>query len=159
MFEQLLKEAEEEGLEVISWSLQGKTKGLYYNGTIAISESITTTAEKTCVLAEELGHYYTSCGNIIDTSNVNNRKQEIKARRWAVKRIVTLKNIIKAYKAGCRNMYEMAEYLDITEGFLIKAFETYTAIYGKYKKCGNYIVYFDPPGVYKKSEGVWIMDK
>ena len=53
MFEQLLKEAEEEGLEVISWSLQGKTKGLYYNGTIAISESITTTAEKTCVLAED----------------------------------------------------------------------------------------------------------
>lgn len=55
----LLNEAENECIEVIEISFKGKTKGLYYNGTIAISESITTTAEKTCVLAEEFGHYYT----------------------------------------------------------------------------------------------------
>lgn len=149
MFEQLLKEAEEEGLEVISWSLQGKTKGLYYNGTIAISESITTTAEKTCVLAEELGHHYTSYGNILDQKTTSNRKQEVKAKRWAVKRLAPLKSIIKAFEAGCRSMYEMAEHLGVTEEFLTKTFETYNAMYGKYKKCGNYIVYFDPLGVYK----------
>lgn len=152
MFEQLLKEAEEEGLEVISWSLQGKTKGLYYNGTIAISESITTTAEKTCVLAEELGHYYTSCGDIIDQRNTVNKKQEVKARRWAVKRLVTLKNIINAFKAGCRNMYEMAEYLGVTEEFLREAFHNYGQMYGVCKKRGSYTIYFDPPGVYKNTE-------
>jgi len=149
MFEQLLKEAEEEGLEVISWSLQGKTKGLYYNGTIAINKNISTTSEKTCVLAEELGHYYTSCGNIIDTSDTNNRKQEVKARRWAVKRLVTLKRIIQAFEAGCRNMYELAEYIGVTEDFLRSAFATYNAMYGNFKKRGSYVIYFDPPGVYK----------
>ncbi len=152
MFEQLLKEAEEEGLEVISWSLQGKTKGLYYNGTIAISESITTTAEKTCVLAEELGHYYTSCGDIIDTSGVNNRRQEVRARRWAVKRLIPLKSIIQAFEAGCRNMYEAAEYIGVTEEFLRQAFETYRQIYGNFKEYGRYVIYFDPPGVFEWRE-------
>ncbi len=149
MFEQLLKEAEEEGLEVISWSLQGKTKGLYCDGFIVLNKNIPTTSERACILAEELGHYYTSYGDIIDTSITANRKQEIKARRWAAKRLVPLKNIIHAYNAGCRNMHEVAEYIGITEAFLQYAFKTYNAMYGKYKRCGNYIVYFDPPGVYK----------
>src|SRR5690606_29435302 len=111
MYEELLREAEREGVEVISWSLKGNTKGAYYNGVIALNKNISTTSEKTCVLAEELGHHHTSYGNIIDTSKVENRKQEVKARRWAVRRLVTLKNIIKAFEAGCRNMYEMAEYM------------------------------------------------
>ncbi len=149
MYEELLREAEREGVEVISWSLKGNTKGAYYNGVIALNKNISTTSEKTCVLAEELGHHHTSYGNIIDTSKVENRKQEVKARRWAVRRLVTLKNIIKAFEAGCRNMYEMAEYMEVTEEFLKDAFATYNAMYGKCKKRGNYIIYFDPPGVYK----------
>jgi len=149
MYEELLREAEREGVEVISWSLKGNTKGAYYNGVIALNKNISTTSEKTCVLAEELGHHHTSYGNIIDTSKVENRKQEVKARRWAVRRLVTLKNIIKAFEACCRNMYEMAEYMEVTEEFLKDAFATYNAMYGKCKKRGNYIIYFDPPGVYK----------
>jgi len=149
MYEELLREAEREGVEVFSWSLKGNTKGAYYNGVIALNKNISTTSEKTCVLAEELGHHHTSYGNIIDTSKVENRKQEVKARRWAVRRLVTLKNIIKAFEAGCRNMYEMAEYMEVTEEFLKDAFATYNAMYGKCKKRGNYIIYFDPPGVYK----------
>ena len=152
MHRALLHEAEKEGIEVVYLPLRGRIKGLYYNNVIALNKNIDTTAEKTCILAEELGHYYTSCGNIIDTSDTNNRKQEVKARRWAVKRLVPLKKIIQAFEAGCRNMYEMAEYIGVTEDFLKAAFSTYIAIYGKYKKRGNYILYFDPPGVLKMSE-------
>ena len=149
MYEELLREAEREGVEVISWSLKGNTKGAYYNGVIALGKNITTTAEKTCVLAEELGHYYTSYGDIIDTSITANRKQEVKARRWAVKRLAPLKSIIKAFEAGCRSMYEMAEYLGVTEEFLREAFHNYGQMYGVCKKRGSYTIYFDPPGVYK----------
>jgi len=149
MYEELLREAKREGVEVISWSLKGNTKGAYYNGVIALGKNITTTAEKTCVLAEELGHYYTSYGDIIDTSITANRKQEVKARRWAVKRLAPLKSIIKAFEAGCRSMYEMAEYLGVTEEFLREAFHNYGQMYGVCKKRGSYTIYFDPPGVYK----------
>jgi Zn-dependent peptidase ImmA (M78 family) len=149
MFEKLLCEAEKERIEINYLPLRGKTKGLYCDGFIALNKSLTTTPEKTCILAEELGHYYTSYGNIIGLSKTANRKQEIRARRWAVKRLVPLKSIIQAYEAGCRNMFEVAEYIGVTEEFLIRAFEAYNAMYGKYKKYGKYIIYFDPPGVYK----------
>jgi Zn-dependent peptidase ImmA (M78 family) len=149
MYERLLYEAEKKHLEVVYQPLRGKIKGLYCDGVIAINNSISTTSEKICVLAEELGHHYTSYGNILNQKITANRKQEIKARRWAVRRLISLRNLIKAYEAGCRNLYEMAEYLGATEKFLIKIFKTYNAMYGKYKKCGNYTIYFDPPGFYK----------
>jgi len=38
MYEQLLKEAEEEGVEVISWPLKGNVKGLYYDRVIALNK-------------------------------------------------------------------------------------------------------------------------
>ena len=150
MYEMLLYEAEKKYLDVIYLPLQEKTKGLYYDGAIAINKNILTTSERTCVLAEELGHYYTSCGNIIDQKITVNRKQEIKAKRWALKRLVSLKNIIKAYETGCRNMYEIAGYMGVTEEFLRDAFDTYCAMFGKFKRFGKYTIYFDPPGVCKE---------
>ena len=64
-YEALLNEAHQEGLIV-------KEKPLKYNNgrikgkRIAIRQDIATNTEKTCVLAEELGHHHTSVGNIID---------------------------------------------------------------------------------------------
>ena len=55
MYETLAREAENECIEVIEISFKGKIKGLYYNRVIAINKHIETTAEKTCILAEELG--------------------------------------------------------------------------------------------------------
>lgn len=151
MFEQLLKEAEEEGLEVISWSLQGKTKGLYCDGVIALNKSVPSTAEKTCILAEELGHHYTSYGNILDQKTTSNRKQEVKAKRWAVRYLVPFSSIVRAFEAGCKNCSEAADYIGVTEEFLSYAFKAYNNIYGKYKEFGRYVVYLDPPGVYKST--------
>ena len=55
-------------------------KGLYCNGTIALNKDMYIESEKTCVLAEELGHYYTTVGDIMDQTDVSNRKQERRAR-------------------------------------------------------------------------------
>ena len=99
-------------------------KGLYYNGNIAIEKNLTST-EKTCVLAEELGHHYTSVGNILDQQDISNRKQELRARAWAFDECIGLIGIVNAYKAGCQSLYEMAEYLEVTENFLKDALEAY----------------------------------
>lgn len=150
MYEELLREAEREGVEVISWSLKGNTKGAYYNGVIALGKNITTTAEKTCVLAEELGHYYTSCGDILDQKITTNRKQEKKAKKWAVQRLVSLNNLICAFKSGARNKYEVAEFLGITEKFLDITIEVYYRKYGTYKIIDDWIIYFSPFGYLRK---------
>lgn len=55
-------------------------KGLYCDGVIALNSKFKDSAEKACVLAEELGHHYTTVGNILDQSDTNNRKQELRAR-------------------------------------------------------------------------------
>ena len=77
--------------------------------------------KKSCVLAEELGHYFTSAGNILDQTDTVNRRQEYRARLYGYNLQIGLRGIISAHTAGCRNLYEMADYLDITEEYLKEA--------------------------------------
>lgn len=100
--------------------------------------------QKKCVLAEELGHYHTTAGNILDQSNIGNQKQEYRARVWAYNRLIGLSGIINSYKAGCRNLYETAEYLEVTEEFLQEALSYYRQKYGTRKCIDNYVIYFEP---------------
>lgn len=126
-------------------------KGFYVDGNIAIKHDMTTT-EKACVLAEELGHHYTTVGNILDQSKVENRKQERRARLWAYKKMFDLVDLVSAYKYGCRNRYEIAEYLGVTEQFLEEALSTYREKYGLYAKIDNYMICFEPLTVGKLLE-------
>mgnify|MGYP003379396717 FL=1 len=107
-------------------------------------EKIETSAEKSCILAEELGHHYTTVGNILDQSSVSNRKQELRARMWAYNKLIGLIGIIKSYEHGCQSYHEMAEYLDVTEEFLRDALEKYRQKYGVCTTVDNYIIYFEP---------------
>lgn len=118
-------------------------KGLYYNGRIAIKQNMPET-EKACVLAEELGHHYTTVGNILDQSSVSNRKQELRARMWAYNKLIGLMGIIRCYEHGCQSKHEMAEYLEVTEEFLSEALERYHQKYGKFTTVDNYAIYFEP---------------
>lgn len=81
--EKLEQEAFENKVKVHDYFLgEDSLKGIYIDGNIAINTSIRNRTEKTCVLAEELGHHYTSIGNILDMNDVRNRKQERQARLW-----------------------------------------------------------------------------
>lgn len=110
---------------------------------IAIRQDMTETKKK-CVLAEELGHFHTTVGDIMDQSSVCNRKQEHRARLWAYNKLIGLQGIIKAYNAGCQNYHETAEYLDVTEEFLKEAITCYKNQYGSYTKVDNFMVVFEP---------------
>lgn len=118
-------------------------KGRIKGSRIAIQRGLSET-EKKCVLAEELGHHYTTSGDILDQSVVENRKQELLARTWAYNKLIGLLGIVDAYKAGCRNLSEMADHLDVTEEFLDEALERYRSKYGIYTTIDNYIIYFEP---------------
>ena len=143
MYEDLLIEAENEHIEVIEKRFRSKgLKGLYSDGIIAINDSLTN-KDKANVLAEELGHYHRTYGNILDQSIVNNRKEERKARIWAYKKLVGITQLIDAYELGIRNRYELSEYLNVTEDFIEEAINYYHELYGMYVKLDNYAVYFN----------------
>ena len=142
-YEDLLKEADEEGLIVREKDLPGYDGRIYQNR-IAINKNLPTQTDKACVLAEELGHYYTSTGDILDQSDPTHRKQERHARLWGYNRAVGLSGIIQGYKAHCRSRYDLAKFLDVTEEFLDEALACYRNKYGTSVELDGYLIVFEP---------------
>ncbi len=145
-YENLLNECSNLGIkvkEVVLKSSDGRCKG----NRIAINKNLSTQTEKKCVLAEELGHYHTTYGDILDQTKIENIKQEIIARRWGYEKLVGIVDIINAHRNGIRNRYELAEFLDVTEEFLNDAIEYYKCKYGICYKIDTYLIYFEPLGV------------
>ncbi|EHL08795.1 putative toxin-antitoxin system, toxin component [Desulfitobacterium hafniense DP7] len=114
---------------------------------ILIDKAVKARNKKTCVLAEELGHCYTTSGNIMDQADIRNRKQEQRARNWAYEKLIPLQSLVEASREGIRNRYELAEYLDVTEEFLGEALSHYRAKYGLYTTWTSFVIYFEPLGV------------
>lgn len=141
-YEELLLEAETSGIAIKELPLQssdGRIKGKR----IAIRRDIPTLAKKADVLAEELGHYYTSVGRIVEQDSVNARKQERTARLWAYNKRIGLTGILKAFQNHCTSRYEIAEYLGVSEDTLAEALEYYRQIYGEGVMVDNYLVRFE----------------
>lgn len=142
-YEALLVEADNEGLTVKEMPMiynNGRIKG----NRIAIRKDIDTSAEKACILAEELGHHHTSIGDILDLSDAENRKQERQARLWGYNKLVGLSGLIKAYEAGCQDRFEVAEYLGVTDEYLCECLDAYRDKYGVATTVDNYYVMFIP---------------
>lgn len=142
-YEQLLTAADQDGLLVKEKKLT-KHDGLLKGKRIAIRKDIETQAEKSCVLAEEIGHDRTSSGDILDQDNIMKQKQEYRARLYGYNLKIGLTGLIRAYEAGCRNLYEMAEFLDATEEYLREAIRCYRSKYGVCAAIDNYVIYFEP---------------
>lgn len=142
-YEELLTTADNCGLTVKEKPLRAYD-GRINKNRIAIRKDIPTKIEKSCVLAEELGHYYTTTGDILTQESVNDKKQERIARLWAYNKMIGLRGIIAGFEAGCRNRYELAEFLGVTEAFLQDAIDTYKQKYGICTTVDNYVVYFEP---------------
>lgn len=142
-YEELLIHADSENLIVKEKNIPGYG-GRIYKNRIAIHKELESSTEKACVLAEELGHYHTSQGNILDQSDTANRKQELKARLWAYNKQIGLMGLVRAYEHGCMNRYEIAKFLEVSEKFLSDAIECYRKKYGQCVVVDNYIIGFEP---------------
>ena len=143
-FEELEDVAYQDGVDVLNYRFESNNiKGLYCDGVIAIREDMTI-PEKTCALAEELGHHETSVGNILDMSSAANRKQERQARLHGYNRLIGLIGIVHAFNAGCQNKYEIADFLDVTEEYLQECINCYQSKYGICTTVDNYVIYFVP---------------
>lgn len=143
VYEELLTEADGQNLIVREKDIPGYG-GRICGNRIAIRKDIETETEKACVLAEELGHHYTTTGDIMDQADTGNRKQELRAHVWAYNRLIGLQGLIAAHRYGCRSRYEAAEYLEVTEEFLEEAFQYYRNKYGIMYQVDNFVIYFEP---------------
>lgn len=141
-YDALLDEANAEGISVKERPFKtydGRLKGK----DIYLRKDMNTT-EKTCVLAEEMGHHYTTVGNILDMESIQNRKQERQARLHGYNRLIGLAGLIEAYEHGCQNRYEIAEFLEVTDEFLEDCINCYRDKYGIGTTVDNYYIAFIP---------------
>lgn len=142
-YEKLLSQADKLGIKIKEIDFECDKECGYYNNNKILINSRLNEIQKYAVLAEELGHHHKTVGNITDQKKIENRKQELIARRWAYEKLVGIVDLINAYNHGCQNKYEIAKYLNVTEKFLLEALEYYKCKYENGYKIDNYWINFN----------------
>ena len=84
---------------------------------------IETTAQERVHLAHEIGHCETLAFYNAYSPLEIREKQERKADRWAVSKLVPVRELTEALRRGIKEIWDLAEYFDVTEEFMLKAIE------------------------------------
>jgi Zn-dependent peptidase ImmA (M78 family) len=124
---ELYKIAENEGIIIENWDFTPPLEAIYWFESgippiIGVSNHLLTNSTYyRCVLAEELGHYFTTSGTRITNKNMNYRerlhisKVEYKAMKWAAEFLIPIKLLKRAIIWDCNwTHYHLAEYFDVT---------------------------------------------
>lgn len=91
--------------------------GLWLNDLILINSNLSET-RKAEVLFEELAHHKLTYGNILDQSRWINRKFENYARRHGYEAALPIRIIVEAHHYGVSNLYELAQYVQLSEEYI-----------------------------------------
>nr|WP_269835679.1 ImmA/IrrE family metallo-endopeptidase [Staphylococcus pasteuri] len=129
-------------------ALKGNFESFYDNGVILIDKNLPET-RKAEVLYEELAHHKLTYGNILDQSQFNNRKFENYARRHGYESALPLRIIVEAHHYGVSNLYELSEYVQLSEEHVLEILGYYKQKYGIGTHYGDYSITFEPLRVYK----------
>ena len=132
-------------------SLPNGYSGFYKDGVILIDKNLSE-RRKAEVLYEELAHHKLTYGNILDQSKFNNRKFENYARRHGYEAALPLRIIVEAHNYGVSNLYELAEYVQLSEEYIAEILKHYKNKYGIGTHYGEYLITFDPLRVFKYKE-------
>ncbi len=142
-YEELLNDADQIGLDVVEKRFKSDAKGLCKGKKIGIKKDMLN-VEKACILAEEIGHFHKTAGDILNQKNIRNRKQEKLARTWAVNKMIHIDDLFSINLNCCNTSYDIAESLGVTEEFLQEILETFKRKYGLfYHKNGKTITFHD----------------
>ena len=83
------------------------------------------TKDEMILLAHELGHCVTgSFYNRYSDLDIR-EKSEFSADKWAIKKLIPKDELQIAFKQGYTEPWDLAEYFNVTEEFVIKAFNYY----------------------------------
>lgn len=123
--------------------------GVYIDNMILIDQH-RSQHEKHCILAEEIGHYETTYGDITDTSSLPNWKLELIARRWGYEKIVSLDKLIDCFESNYLSIEEVCSHLEVTEEYLLESIRHYHARYGVSIHYNGYEIFFDPLSVVRR---------
>ena len=110
--------AEKENIPVIDFRMKNKAIICKTNKRICIGlnyEKINSVTEEKELLAEELGHYYCNAFYNSSSSPSSIAQKEYRANKWKCTVLVSANDFKDAFKKGLKNVYEIAEYLNLSE--------------------------------------------
>ncbi|MFD1425464.1 ImmA/IrrE family metallo-endopeptidase [Kroppenstedtia sanguinis] len=132
---ELVNEANRLGLPVLFCSFNSELKGLYTGGqepAVIINDSIRTDIPLLrCVLAEEIGHHYTSVGfgfpspYRINQTHLEIIRGENSAWRWAATRLIPTKKLIQSVRKGITDPWDLADHFRVVEPMIHFRLEIY----------------------------------
>lgn len=122
----LYEQAEQFGID-IDWFPMQRAESLstqFEDGSCAIALDpwrLSTVADEKVKLAHELGHCATgSFYNIYAPCDVR-QKHENRADKWAIKKLIPEDELNRAVSRGITEIWDLAEYFNVTEDFMRKA--------------------------------------
>ena len=146
-YEQLL--AENEHIKIKdTHSLPDGYSGFYKDGIILIDKDLSET-RKAEVLYEELAHHKLTYGNILDQSKWINRKFENYAKRHGYEAALPLRIIVEAHHYGVSSLYELAQYVQLSEEHVLEILKHYKQKHGLTTRYGKYVIQFEPLRVFE----------
>lgn len=129
---QVYKKIEESDIPVLDCKIEGlkgviiKSDGKY--GIFINNKEIENSDEEFMVLAHEYGHYASGTLYGLNTDRSYVSQCEYRADRKAVLTFLPFERVQDAIVNGCQTAYEISEFLDLPEKFIIKAFNHYRAM-------------------------------
>lgn len=127
--EQMLELSSSEGIVVEYFDFSSPLNGLYWASPLLYPVIILSSNLKNdhrqlrCVLAEELGHHFTTVGQCIPKQFYNygtrlaTSKAEYKALRWAANYLIPEDHLLDVISSGLYEPWELAEHFNVTEKF------------------------------------------
>ncbi|MBU2703651.1 Zn-dependent peptidase ImmA (M78 family) [Sporomusaceae bacterium BoRhaA] len=131
MVNKMLALAAQEGVLTSTFPLSPPLYGVYLENAdtsaavIGLSTYIQNESEKRCIMAEELGHHFTSAGICIPrnrefycySERTEITRTEYKALKWAANYLIPEHDLLDAIKSGLYEPWELAEHFDVTNEF------------------------------------------
>ena len=152
-YEQMEQFTYDNGIVLLFDYLPNNLSGFYYANSnygfksITLNRKLDTTSIKTCVLAEEIEHYISTPEDLFTASKSIQEKYEYIARFNAIKRLMPFEKLVET-RRFC-DIYELADYLNITFEFLEFGLKAYKEHYGLSVSYRDFIIFFDPFDVEK----------
>lgn len=120
--------ATSEKVSIINFKMKNKAiielidKEYYIGFNYSKIKSITEEKE---LLAEELGHYYCNAFYNSSSSSSTIAQKEYRANKWKCTVLVSVNDFKDAFKKGLKNIYEVADYLCLSEDTVAFAYNYY----------------------------------
>lgn len=110
-----------------NWNASSDLSGIYVKlpscpPVIAINKSIKDRKKLCSIISEELGHYYTTYGDLTDQEGKNKKVQAIKmenrAKKWAADFLMSDEELMQALMNCISNRCDLCEYFNATDELL-----------------------------------------